>query len=88
LPVALCFVAAVLPVCPAIYLIGFQSVVTAITILVILLFWSKMLAHLSAFDAWKRNAGWLLASAVGVLGIALIPIKFAPRKPWLQQNCL
>jgi hypothetical protein len=76
LPVALCFFATILPVAPAIYLIGFQNVVAAITILVIALFWSKLLAHLSMFDAWKRNAGWLLASVIGVLGIALIPIKF------------
>jgi len=76
LPIVLCFVAAVLPVCPAIYLIGFQSVITALTILVVLLFWSKLLAHLSTLEARKRNAGWLLASALAVVGIAMLPIKF------------
>jgi hypothetical protein len=75
LPFVLCFIATVLPVCPAIYLIAFQSVIAAIAILIIVLFWSKMLARLSALDAWKRNAGWLLASVVGVLGIAFLAIK-------------
>jgi len=55
---------------------GFQSVIAAIGILIVLLLWSKLLSHLSALDAWKRNSGWLLATAVEVLGIALIPIQF------------
>jgi hypothetical protein len=75
LPLVLSFVATVLPVCPAIYLIAFQSVIAAATVLVILLFWSNVIARLSALDVWKRNAGWLLSSVVGVVGIALIPIK-------------
>jgi hypothetical protein len=75
LPQGLCFTATVLPVCPAIYLIAFQSTIAAIVILVMLLFGSNLLAQLSGFDVWKRNAGWLLTSVVGVLGIAVIAIK-------------
>jgi len=69
LPSALCFVAAALPVAPAIYLIAFQSVVAAMVGLIILLCCSKVLVHLSAFEFWRRNAGWLLVDVVGVASI-------------------
>jgi hypothetical protein len=72
LPSALCFAATMLPVAPVIYLILFQGVVAAMASLIALLFWSKILAHLSAFDFWKRNAGWLLANVVGALSIASV----------------
>ena len=69
LPSALCFVAVILPVAPVIYLIAFQSVAAAMIGLVILLLWSNVLALLSVFDFWRRNAAWLLANVVGVVSI-------------------
>lgn len=72
LPFALCFVALALPVSIFIYLTAFQSAIAAIASLVILLLGSKVLMHFSVSDAWRRNAGWLLASVVSVFAINFI----------------